>query len=138
MRKKEKHVEPRAKKSKGRKKVFVFLREYKKKFGIDCLKYKIKFERGRDVVDYYAEVTMHGNHVGICFNEDLMDKRPSSIEDTVVHELLHVVMYKLLDKAHAVVRTYVRGSSDKRRLENRFEKLEHGIIDRLMPAIMKG
>lgn len=138
MRDKKKIAESCSKKSKGRKKVYALLTQYKKRFRINHLKYKITFVRGKEVADYYAEVTMHGSHVRICFNEDLMDKRPTSLEDTVVHELLHVVMYKLLDKAHAIVKAYVRGASDKQRLENRFEKLEHGIIDKLMPAIMKG
>lgn len=81
---------------------------------------------------------MRGRRVILCFNEDLMELRPLSVEDTVVHELLHVVFYKLMDKAEAVVRRHVRGAESKRRLENRFDKLEHVAIEKLVHAFLRG
>ena len=80
---------------------------------------------------------MRGNNVRIYFNEDLMDERPSSIKDTVVHELLHVVMYRLVDRAYRLIRKYRGTESEKRRIERRLEKLEHGIIDRIVPVILR-
>lgn len=81
---------------------------------------------------------MRGNDVVLCFNEDLMDSRPFSVEDTVIHELLHVVLYKLMDKAHAVVNYHVRKVEHKQRLENRLGKLEHAVIDKLVRAFLRG
>lgn len=63
-----------------------------------------------------------------------MESAPHEIENTVVHELLHVVLYKLADKASSIVHHYVRRNKVEKKLKKRLEKLEHEIIDKLTPA----
>lgn len=77
---------------------------------------------------------MNGKKVKLFFNEDLMESDPSEIHDTVVHELLHVVFYKLMEKTTTIITRYVRRTDVREKLENKICDLEHGVIDRLTPA----
>lgn len=119
-----------------RRKVIRLLQKYRVRFGISSFKYEVRFVRGEKVADYYAEMNMYGKRVTIVFNEDIMDAKPSTIEDTVIHELLHVVMFKLMDKGESIVRRHIRRNGQRKRLINRMEKLEHVVIDKLVPALI--
>lgn len=125
----------RRKKAKNqREKVYQYLAQYKQKFGIGSYKYRVVFVRGEKAKDYYAEALMNGKKVKLFFNEDLMESDPCEIHDTVVHELLHVVFYKMMEKTTNIVTQYVRRADMRKRLENKICDLEHGIIDKLTPA----
>lgn len=120
--------------SNQREKVFKYLAQYKQKLGVANYKYTVVFVRGEKAKDYYAEAVMNGRKIKLLFNEDLMESDPCEIHDTVVHELLHVVFYKLVEKSTNIITQYVRRADMRDRLENKICDLEHEIIDKLTPA----
>ncbi len=79
---------------------------------------------------------MRGNKVRIRFNEDLMEQKPEEIQDTVIHELLHVLFYKLMNKIIGVVANNIRDNASQQRHEEKFCCLEHEVIERLVPALI--
>ena len=116
--------------------VLKLLGRYKKKFKLGHIKFKVMFVRGKKVKEYYAEVLMRTNRVRIKFNEDLMEQRPQEIQDTVIHELLHVLFYKLMNKMLVLTVNHVRGEEAQKKHEERFCCLEHEIIERLVPVLI--
>jgi hypothetical protein len=116
-----------------RKKVIKYLRYYQKKFKLSHIKFKVIYARGSNVKDFYAEILMNGNRVRIKFNEDLMDQRPQEIQDTVVHELLHVLFYKIMNKIMNVISAHVRGLDIQEKYEEKLCYLEHEVITKLVP-----
>ena len=80
---------------------------------------------------------MTRNKIALSMNEDLMDSDPSSIHDTIVHELLHVVFYKMMDYTTSMIARHVRRALTRKKLELKISKLEHGIIAKLTPAFVQ-
>jgi len=124
-------------KTRNQKKVVKLIKIYRDKFGLRKTVIKIKFSKGKLDNDIYAEVVMKGRVAKIHFNEDLMDKRPEEIENTVVHELLHIVLYKLTDRASWIIQSYVRLRYAREILEDKISNLEHEAIERLIRALTK-
>lgn len=120
-----------------RSKVYSYVQEYKKRFGIESYSYKISFVRGEKAKEYYAEVVMTRNKINLYMNEDIMDSDPSSIHDTIVHELIHVVFYKMMDYTTGLIARHVRRALTRKKLELKICKLEHQIIDKLTPAFVQ-
>lgn len=119
-------------------KVFRLISEYKKRFGLRGYGFSVKFVRGAEVSDYYAEILIKGRQARLFMNADLMDSDPKSITDTVVHEMLHVLFYHLMNSTGTIVERYVRRATARRKLERKLENLEHDIIERLVPAVLGG
>jgi len=116
--------------------VLKYLRTYQKKFKLGQIKFKVVYVRGKKVRDYYAEVLMRGNKVRIKFNEDLMEQKPKEIQDTVIHELLHVLFYRIMYKILNVIGANVRVTATQKRYEEKFCKLEHEVIEKLVSAFI--
>lgn len=121
----------------NRQKAYHYLQEYKKRFGVEGFKYTLIFVRGEKAKGYYAEVVMTRNKIKMYVNEDLMDADPSAIHDTIVHELLHVVFYKLMDRTTNIITRHVRRAITRKKLELNICGLEHKIIEKLAPAFVK-
>jgi hypothetical protein len=118
-----------------RKMVVQYLREFKKKFKLDHIKFKVIYVRGSKVKDFYAEIVMTGNRVKIKFNEDLMEQKPQEIQDTVIHELLHIILYKLMIKIISLLNSNIK-NKDPQKLEDKFYDLEHEVIEKLVPVFL--
>jgi hypothetical protein len=118
-----------------RKMVVQYLREFKKKFKLDNIKFKVTYVRGSKVKDFYAEILMTGNRVQIKFNEDLMEQKPQEIQDTVIHELLHVILYKLMTKIISLLNENIK-NKDPQKLEDKLCDLEHEVIEKLVPVFL--
>ena len=120
-----------------RDKVIKYLKAYQKRFKLSKVKFQILFVRGEKVKNYYAEVLMRGNRVRIRFNEDLMEQRPNEIQDTVIHELLHILLYRLMNNILCVVVNHVSGESNQKKHEEKLCSLEHEVIEKLVSAFIK-
>jgi hypothetical protein len=116
--------------------VLGYLREYQKKFKLGNIRFTIVYVRGEKVKDYYAEILMRGNRVRIKFNEDLMEKKPQEIKDTVVHELLHVLLYRLMNKIICIIGDNVSKIDSQRKYEEKLCNLEHEVIGKLLPTLI--
>ena len=127
----------RRKKGSNEARVFACLREYKKKFRLSDYRFTVKFVRGEKVSDYYAEVLINGKRVRMFINADIMDADPGSIHDTVIHELLHVMFYRLMEKTSNIVESHVRRQVVRAKFEKCLESLEHEIIEKLVPIFVK-
>lgn len=79
---------------------------------------------------------MRGNQVRIKFNEDLMEQKPQEIQDTVVHELLHVLFYKLMNKIVTMINNHVKQIASQKQHEAKLGRLEHEVIERLVSAFL--
>ena len=114
-----------------------YLRDYQKKFKLSLIKFTVSYVRGEKVKDFYAEVLMTGNNVRIRFNEDLMEQRPNEIQDTVVHELLHVLFYKIMNRITNIVNQTLKNDKVKEKQERKFCCLEHEVIEKLVPTLIE-
>lgn len=121
--------------SKNEKRVLKYVERYKKKFGLNRYCFYVVFSRAEKVKGYYAEVTMDGYRVNMIVNADLMDSYPNSIRDTVIHELLHVVLYRLMRKFDWFTDIKIRQVAERKKLIRQFGKLEHEVIDRLIALL---
>lgn len=121
----------------NQKKVKRLVKKYQQQLRIKDYTYKYRFVNGKGTENFYAEIFIVGKKVVIYFNQDLLDKQAKSIEDTVIHELLHVVLYKLVDKTTKLINRYVRRKSVRDKVENKLIDLEHETIERIAPSVFK-
>lgn len=119
-----------------RDRILRYLKRYQKRFKLTDIKFKILFVRGPEVKNYYAEVLMRGKKVRIKFNEDLMEQRPQEMQDTVIHELLHVLLYRLMTRILNIMIEGTHGPDCQKRQEEKLCGLEHEVIEKLVSAFI--
>lgn len=92
--------------------------------------------RSTNNIDYFAEVIYQfiQKHASICFTK-LQNDNPQELEDTVVHELLHIKFASVMETLDSLVT--ICSLEQKKTLEVEVGEKEHDLITWLVPVIIE-
>jgi len=98
-----------------------------------------KKKRGSQDFDTYGYVRTdeETRSVAMFLNKRVLKKEPSEIDNTIVHELLHVRMNELLSLTDDIITKHVTDKKAQAVYSTQIEKLEHKIILALTDALTK-
>lgn len=113
---------------------------YARLLGIRHYPFEIKFLGYEDMEGIYAEVRRSNcqGEVFIDFNLDKLLNEPHEVDPTVIHELFHIVLYKLRTDFKHLVATYVGDSKTNNLLEDNYADDEHNVIFLMEKIISDG
>jgi hypothetical protein len=96
-------------------------------------------KKGAEDYDTYGYVRTdeETRSVAMFLNKRMLKKEPSEIENTIVHELLHVRMNELLSLVDDIVTKHVTDKRAQAVYTAQIERLEHKIILALTDALTK-
>ena len=125
--------------------VKTYLNKYKKKLGLDDYKIEVVItnnmhyvsERNsnnidRDKADFLAEIirSSYKNYM-LVINKTAL--KNNDLKDTIIHELLHVLMWEMLDECEHYIENVIDSAPDeKEKMMDRLDNREHEIINKLV------
>ena len=98
-----------------------------------------KSKKPKNKYDVYGSVIIdeETREVVVNINEGMLKKRPDQINNTIVHELLHVRFSELCSLINVILSLYVKDMKAKKAYTRQIEQLEHKIIVALSGALTK-
>jgi len=118
------------------------LQKFAKLLGVSDYLFEIaiaKDRKSRDKYDLYGSVLIdeETRKAIISLNEYYLKKEPEEIDNTLVHELLHVRFSELLSLVTLIIAGHVKDKKAQKTYIDQIERLEHKIIVTLTNAIRK-
>lgn len=118
------------------------VKSYSKKLGVGDYAFHVNVARrkhSKDKYDTYGFVMIdeETREVVMTVNEGLLKKQPYEINNTVVHELLHVRLSELLTFMGVILETYVKDKKARNAYNRQIAQLEHKIIIAVTDALVR-
>ena len=125
--------------------VKTYLNKYKKKLGLDDYTIEVVItnnmhyisERNsnnidRNKADFLAEIIRSGyKNYMLVINKTAL--KNNDLKDTIIHELLHVLMWEMLDECEHYIENVIDSAPDeKEKMMDRLDNREHEIINKLV------
>ena len=116
-----------------------YIQKWANELGISDYKFELVFCNNKELDGNYAEVDTDEElrTAIIKVNRHRLNKEPTEVERTVVHELLHTRINEYAEFFEEVVKEYADSTKAKRILRSRAEKIEHKIVVALTDALTK-
>ena len=98
-----------------------------------------KKKRGSPDYDIYGYVRTdeETRSAAMFLNKRLLKNEPSEIDNTIVHELLHIRMNEILSLADDIIQKHVSDKKAQAVYLAQIEKLEHKVIIAITDALIK-
>jgi hypothetical protein len=85
----------------------------------------------------YVRTDEETRSAALFLNKRVLKKEPTEIDNTIVHELLHIRMNELLSLTDDIINKHVTDKKAQAVYSTQIEKLEHKIILALTEALTK-
>jgi Zn-dependent peptidase ImmA (M78 family) len=121
--------------------------KWSQKLGLSHYQFRIHLVKPEDLTEIggcrgiesdYAQVitSEEKQEVDIYFNERYLREEPKETENTVVHELLHVLLNDYQEHILDIINSYVSDKNTREMLSRTLERKEHQIVVRMVRSLL--